>query len=80
MIRYEPAAAVLPEYSDELLQDRDRWGGKMAGLLLQVPAEYRQAVVAEAVSRAGRDPGLSVDFVADVVAEVLDQLGAGASR
>ncbi len=54
MKRYEPAAEVLPEYSDERVRDGCSYGPALAEMLSQVPAEFRQPLMAESHQRAYR--------------------------
>lgn len=86
MKRYEPAATVLPEYTDEALRSEAFYKGDVAALLLTVPAEFRQPVEVEANRRTRRivdtPYGLKVECTGNIhearrqiVAEVLAQLG-----
>lgn len=85
MTHYEPAATVLPYFTDECLHNGTTYGPKVAATLLRVPPEYRQPVEAEATARSSRivtvggfltsEPTADIHEVRrQVVAEVLAQL------
>lgn len=77
-MKYEPMD-VIGEYTDEYLRSPDSlWGAEAARLLLLLPAEYRQACEIEVSARTGRDgewAGDLLDIRAQVVGEILSQLG-----
>jgi hypothetical protein len=86
---YQPAATVLPSFTDEALAGSDTvFGPTLVELLLTIPAEYRQAAMAESAART-MDPPITVGGLLmlqpngvdpaqakrEIVAEIRAQLG-----